>query len=59
MQVDLNGQVALVTGGAQGIGRAISDSLARNGASVAIFDLEQDAADMAADELSSQGRRAM
>ena len=59
MQVDLNGQVALVTGGAQGIGRAITDSLASNGASVAIFDLEQSAADTAAAELSSQGRRAI
>jgi NAD(P)-dependent dehydrogenase (short-subunit alcohol dehydrogenase family) len=59
MHVDLKGQVALVTGGAQGIGRAISESLARNGASVAILDLEQDAADIAAAELSSQGRRAI
>jgi 3-oxoacyl-[acyl-carrier protein] reductase len=59
MQVDLNGQVALVTGGAQGIGRAISDSLAGNGASVAILDLEQTAAETAAAELSAQGRRAI
>ncbi len=34
MQVDLQGQTALVTGGAMGIGRAIVDDLAANGAAV-------------------------
>jgi NAD(P)-dependent dehydrogenase (short-subunit alcohol dehydrogenase family) len=41
MRVDLNDQVALVTGGAQGIGQAIAKTLAANGARVAIVDLEE------------------
>jgi NAD(P)-dependent dehydrogenase (short-subunit alcohol dehydrogenase family) len=38
---DLDGKVAIVTGGAQGIGRAIADGLSRAGARIVVADLQQ------------------
>ena len=55
MQVDLSGKVALVTGGAGAIGRAIVDVLAANGAFVAIVDLDGEAAERAAQEVTEAG----
>jgi NAD(P)-dependent dehydrogenase (short-subunit alcohol dehydrogenase family) len=37
----LDGKVAIVTGGAQGIGRAIADGLAREGARIVVADLQR------------------
>ena len=51
MRVDLSGRVALVTGGAQGIGEAIAGQLADNGARVGIIDLDQDRASEVAKNL--------
>ncbi|MBT4498798.1 MAG: SDR family oxidoreductase [Gemmatimonadetes bacterium] len=55
MQVDLKDQVALVTGGANGIGRAIVDDLVANGARIAILDTDAEGAQRAAAEIESSG----
>ena len=54
MQVDLNGKVALVTGGAQGIGRAIAQQLFDNGAKIGIIDVDQDNAEEVAKNLNAR-----
>jgi NAD(P)-dependent dehydrogenase (short-subunit alcohol dehydrogenase family) len=48
----LKGRVAVVTGGAQGLGRAMVNRLAEAGASVLILDLMSDKAEAAAREVS-------
>jgi NAD(P)-dependent dehydrogenase (short-subunit alcohol dehydrogenase family) len=51
----LEGKVALVTGGAMGIGEAICRRFAREGASILIADMNEKAAKDVAESLSSQG----
>lgn len=51
----LKDRVAIVTGGAQGIGRAIAEKLSEEGATVAVADINEDGAKAAAEELSGTG----
>ena len=51
---DLDGRVAIVTGGARGIGLGIARCLSREGARVVIADRDEDEARRAADELPSE-----
>ena len=55
----LKGKVAIVTGAASGIGRAIAVRYAQEGARVAIADLNKQAADTAAAEIEATGGRAL
>ncbi len=55
----LSGKVAIVTGGAQGIGRAIAEVLAKHGADVAIADVDPARAQDAVAAVQQLGRRAM
>jgi len=51
----LNGMTALITGGSKGIGYGIAASLLKEGVNVAITSRDQEAADVAARELSKTG----
>ncbi len=55
----LSGQVAIVTGGAQNIGKAIALSLARMGADGVIVDVDAEKAEETAGEIRDLGRKAI
>src|SRR5262245_50290205 len=55
----LNGQIALVTGGSQGIGRATALVLAQCGADVAVMARSLDKCEAVADEIRVAGRCAI
>ena len=55
-RIDLTGKRGVVTGGAQGIGRAVAERLLQSGAAVAIWDLDQTLAQETAQALAGLGR---
>ncbi len=55
----LGGKVALVTGAAQGIGKAVALLLARNGADVVVSDINLKKAEETAKEIQGLGRKAL
>ena len=57
--MDLVGKVALVTGGAQGIGRAVVLMLAENGCDVAISDINKETAAITAGEIEGMGKKSL
>ena len=60
LKVDLSGKIALVTGGAKGIGKAISVSLANNGANLVVnYNTSEEAAKALVEEYVARGNKAV
>jgi NAD(P)-dependent dehydrogenase (short-subunit alcohol dehydrogenase family) len=55
---DLNGRVAVVTGGGSGIGRGIALTFGAEGMTVAVVDIQESSAEAVAAEIASAGGRA-
>ena len=54
-EIDLNGRCAVITGGAQGIGRAIAERFLDSGATVCLWDQDRALVEQTVDELSARG----
>ena len=55
-QIDLKGRIAVITGGAQGIGYAIAERMLASGAAVVLWDVDAGKLAEAKTSLASQGR---
>jgi 2-dehydro-3-deoxy-L-rhamnonate dehydrogenase (NAD+) len=55
-RIDLDGRRAVVTGGGQGIGRAIGERLLASGAAVALWDRDRNLVEATCAELAGQGQ---
>ena len=58
MDLKLSGKTAVVTGGARGIGRAVCQVMAAEGANVAVFDILAEAAEETAQMIRAAGGKA-
>jgi NAD(P)-dependent dehydrogenase (short-subunit alcohol dehydrogenase family) len=56
---DLSGKVALITGGAIGLGKAFGEALAEFGADIAIGDIDEATAQETAAQIEKMGRRSL
>ena len=55
-QIDLNGKIAIITGGARGIGYAIAERMLDSGANVCLWDMDEERLQTAKSALSKKGR---
>jgi NAD(P)-dependent dehydrogenase (short-subunit alcohol dehydrogenase family) len=59
MLFDLSGRVAVVTGGARGLGQRLAHGLAAHGAHVVVGDIDEDGVRQTADAINADGGRAV